>query len=161
MNHVQLGMALVLKELDILPLDKNFRLKKNAIYLAKAAGIEVSNHFFMWHYSGRITAHNPNEARITTTTLSQDFDIISSEIEEIERVELDDESKRKLAKLKPLIQTSPNLELLTSVHFLIEHKHPVKQLQKILANYEQNYNEEQIQEAIAQLRNYSLLPKRS
>lgn len=150
MNRTQIAMALVLREFGVNPtrLD-NFRQKKNAIYLARAAGVAVSNHHFYWHYTGRIAAKE----------IGEDFDSIAiymQAFDELKDFQLDEESRKSLAKLKPIVKNE-NLELLTSVHFLVAHSHKTNKLQRILKEYEQDYTKQQIQDAIAQLRSYELL----
>jgi hypothetical protein len=154
MNRTQIAIALALRELEVDPArDDNFRTKKNALYLMKAAGAEVSSHFFWWHYSGTIGAR-----RLSDDFLAMRFGI-SSEFDETDGWQLDKASKTRIAGIKALVQ-SADLELFTSTHFLITRGQAKNDadVREVLSKYGRNYTPKEIGMAVKALRQYGLLP---
>lgn len=162
MDRQQIGVKLALKGLgrpfNVASFDDRLILQKT-IYLVQARGIHLG-YYYHWYLYGPYCP-----------SLTRDLYAILSEgkyaDEECERWKLDKGSSTRLKKLTPLFSESDTktladtLELLASVHFLVERKQVAggnaKQIRRILKRYEKTFSLEQIRQALGDLRKYVLL----
>lgn len=161
MNRRQVSGLLVLKELGIEPQMESFadRLSvQKSIYLAQAGGIDLG-HYFNWYLRG---PYSPS--------LTQDvFDAIQNyDANAVTQTwELDNTTRVKLAAIRGIFDPPQDLErpgwleLLASVHFLIERKQVVNAepdvLRAQLAKYEKHFTLEQVAESRRRLQAAGLL----
>jgi len=151
MDRMQIAVVLALRELGLEPLaTDDYGKKKDALYLANAAGVNAGNYFWYWHYRGSVAADG---------VLDDFFTIwfsVTPEFDETAGWQLDDKSTAALTRMNPLIKDS-DLELLASTHFLIKHGHSTREIPEILWKYEGNYSVQRVRKARSELRRYGLL----
>ncbi len=164
MDRQQLGTKLTLDALnlplDLVTFDDRLILQK-AIYLAKAAGHDCG-HFFRWYLRG---PYSPE--------LTRDLFSIKAEIDagsdETKGWTLEQAALDRLAHVRPLIPNvdssskARRLELLASVHFLVERRQISRAdagaLRELLAKYDKDFTENDIKDALRNLQDHELLPK--
>ena len=162
MDRQQIGVKLAIeglgRTLKVDGFDDRLILQKT-VYLAQAKGVHLG-YYYKWYLHGPYCS-----------SLTKDLYAIDSEgkyaDEECGRWNLDEESSTRLNQLVPLFNESDtkkladNLELLASVHFLVERKQVpgenAKQIRIILKRYEKTFSLEQIRQALGDLRKYVLL----
>lgn len=162
MDRQQLGTKLTLDALGIPLTLESFEDRltvQKSVYLAQAAGVDCG-YFFRWYLRG---PYCPELTRDAFGIAGQ----ISAGLDESSEWTLSDGAKAKLEKVKSLIQehrgtnTSRWVELLSSVHFLVERGQvrnvDVGQLVQLLAKCRKRFSESEVTEAINGLRNNGLL----
>ena len=162
MDRQQIGVKLTVDGLD-LPFNIEFftdrLIMQKAVYLAQAAGVNLG-YFYQWYL------HGPYSPSLTRDEFAIAMDI-SADMDDSKGWKLDDASLQRLKGIKPLF-TEPDrdklalkLELLASVHFLIDRKQVSKvdtnQINATLKRFNKNFSEEQINEALTELNHYGLL----
>lgn len=172
MDRRQISSLLVLKELGITPSLRTFDnrlLVQKAIYLAQAAGFDLG-YYFGWYLRGPYCS-----------SVAQDLFSAIEDPEDSKRTtakwSLDSGSQADLAPLRELVcrpfgrapssnrvdeaQQARWLELLASVHYLIERKqvstHGAKEIAKQLRAFNKNFDESEVQQALKELRARSIL----
>lgn len=166
MDRQQIGVRLALKALGREPQIDSFTesfedrlILQKTVYLAQAKGIHLG-YYYKWYLHGPYCS-----------SLTKDLYAIDSEgkyaDEECGRWNLDEESSNRLGKLADLFSEigpeddlADNLELLASVHFLVERKQVskrnVEQIKIILERYEKDFTDDQIEEALGVLDKHDL-----
>ena len=166
MDQRQIGAWLVFDRLGV-PLkvdDFGCRLiLQKSMYLAQASGVDLGYHY-QWYLRG---PYSPGLTRDA-------FAIAAEPAEEIEEAtrgwSLDDTSRTRLEAVAELMPTGPEesqaqtLELLASVHFLVDRGQvsradPVK-IKATLDRYDKNFTQPEIEEALKNLQVYGLLRKK-
>ena len=92
---------------------------------------------------------------------------LAADDDESEGWVLDDHSVNRLGDIRSLFQNggrprlADKLELLASVHFLIDHKQvpegDVRAIQETLTRYEKNFGDDEIRQALGELKKNALL----
>jgi uncharacterized protein YwgA len=163
MDRKQIGVKLTMDALGLVdfkmfPFEERLILQK-AIYLSQAAGVHLG-YFFRWYLHGPYCSDLTEDA----------FEIVSaikSQMDDSDKWKLDDISLSKLSKIKPLLsekdrkKLAEKVELLASVHFLIDRKQvrarDPRQIQQILKNYKKPFDETQVRNALRELEKHALL----
>jgi len=161
MNPQQIATALVMERLDLpLKMDsfEDRLVLQKAIYLAQAKGVRLG-YYFGWYLRG---PYCPALA-------SNGFDIVAErrlEEDPLKGWKLDEESVNRLRELAPLVQQSDQkdrprwLELLASVHFLIERGRvecSPKRIASVLRSHGKDFSEKEVERAIQELRKHGLI----
>lgn len=164
MDKQQISLKLVLDglgipvELDTFP--RRLIIQK-AIYLAKCACVDLGYHF-RWYL------HGPYSSGLARDAFDLEAELYGGEPEDLKGWFLDDESKDCLADLRRRLPQEPakladTLELRASVHFLIERSgipaSNTKKLKETLHGFNKRYTVEQVEDAVAVLRESKLLAR--
>lgn len=166
MDRQQIGLKLTLDALSIPPRLDRFSdrlLLQKAIYLSQAGGVQLGYHF-NWYLRGPYSPTLTRDAFAVVAELSQGTN-------DSEAWNLDQNSLARLSKLQKLCQTVGatdlpiKLELLASVHFLLQtpaHRDKdIASLQAVLQRYGKDFSQESIRQAIEELKEYGLRPTNS
>ena len=134
-------------------------IMQKAIYLAQAAGVHLG-YFYQWYL------HGPYSPSLTRDEFAISMDI-AADMDESKGWTLDEVSLQRLKAIKPLFKENDRnklalkLELLASVHFLIDHKQVSKvdsdKITETLIRYNKPFNKREVVEAIEELKTYGLL----
>ena len=164
MNKQQLGTKLTLDDLGVsleLGTFAERLIVQKAIYLAKAAGNDCG-YYFRWYLRG------PYSPELTCDVFSIKAEI-GAGLDESDAWTLDQDARQRLRSVKRLVSTrdpsrkARKLELLASVHFLVDRRQvprpDAKAIAKLLTKYSKNYSENEVTEALRALRHNELLPK--
>ena len=162
MDRQQIGVKLALNGLErplkVDEFDDRLILQK-AIYLAQAKGIHLG-YYYKWYLHGPYCS-----------SLTKDLYAIDTEgkyaSEECKRWNLDKESSTRLKELAGLFSESDtktlarNLELLASIHFLVDreqvsNKNP-DEIKEVLDLYDKGFSEEEVVHALGVLEEHDLL----
>ncbi len=134
---------------------------QKAVYLAQTAGINLG-YYYQWYLYG------PYSPSLTQDEYAIDMDI-STGLDESRKWKLDDASRRRLGEIQAIF-TEPQrnklrrkLELLASVHFLIDRKQVpganTKQITETLKRFNKDFSEEEVNGALGGLKTYGLLQR--
>lgn len=152
MDRIQIGLKVGLDELGI-PIEKTpYSTIRNIVYLAIVKGVYLTNSSFCWS----------SEGNVISKSLFKDIGTIKNELnqgyDDSKGWCLDDNSKKRLENLKPLIISTSDLELLASVHFLTKKgKKSVDEISDIFKKFNKSYLEEQILAAVETLKEQELI----
>ena len=160
MDRQQIGVMLVLDALR-LPFDLSYfnerLIYQKAIYLAQAAGINLG-YYYHWYL------HGPYCSPLTKDGYDINTEIASREWQEWQ---LDEASRTKLEKIKQVFiptdrqNLANKIELLASVHFLIDRKQvkdrDVTEITATLHRFNKPFSEEEVQDALGELVHYGFL----
>ncbi len=160
MNRQQILLALTLRNaqvpLSVKTFDDRLVLQK-AVYLLQAANIHLG-YRYRWYLRGPYS----------TDVASDAFFVVGqseSLNDELQRWVLDDTSRQRIEQLKPLFTTNgprpvpQRLELLASVLFLLKtnQAEAPDKIARILKINDKPFNEQDVQEALVELRKYDLV----
>jgi hypothetical protein len=161
MDRQQIGLNLAIDglglEFKIDTFEDRLILQK-AIYLAQAGGVHLG-YYYHWYLYGPYSPSLTRDEYAIADELTQDMDDSKS-------WKLDANSLSRLKQLRGLIpgrqKRRRRMELLASVHFLIERKQVqgrnISQIADILRRYNKAFSEGEIQQAMEELDGYGLLP---
>jgi uncharacterized protein YwgA len=162
MDRQQIGLKLTVDGLNLPFQISTFEdrlILQKAVYLAQAAGVNLG-YYYHWYLHGPYSPSLTRDEYAIGFELSQDFN-------DSEGWKLDNESQVRLKKLQNLIPKSDRpelrrkLELLASVHFLINRKqvrqNDAREITATLKRFEKNFSEEEVQNALRELIDYGLL----
>jgi uncharacterized protein YwgA len=134
-------------------------IMQKAVYLVQAAGVNLG-YFYHWYL------HGPYSSSLT----KDEFAIamgISADLDESKGWKLDDASSKRLNRIRSLFsetkrdKLAKKLELLASVHFLIDHKQVTgantKQITETLKRFKKDFSEVDVKKALGELNTYGLL----
>ena len=132
---------------------------QKAVYLVQAAGVNLG-YYYQWYL------HGPYSPSLTRDEYAIAMDI-SAGLNESKGWKLDDSSSQRLEKIGDIF-TEPQrdklankLELLASVHFLIDRRQVsganIKQVTETLKRFNKNFSEDEVKEALGELKSYGLL----
>ncbi len=134
-------------------------IMQKAIYLAQAAGIQLG-YFYQWYL------HGPYSSSLTRDEYAIAMDL-SADMDESKGWTLDDVSIQRLKALKSIFnerdrnKLAQKLELLASVHFLIDRKQVSKidtyKIAETLQRYNKPFNKQHVEKAIEELKEYGFL----
>jgi uncharacterized protein YwgA len=162
MDRQQISVKLAIDALCLPFKIKTFQdrlIMQKAVYIAQSAGINLG-YFYHWYLYG------PYSPSLTRDEFAIAMDI-SSDMDDSRGWKLDDTSLERLKEIKPLFaepdrdKLALKLELLASVHFLIDRKQVSKvdtnQINATLTRFNKNFREEEIKEALTELDHYDLV----
>lgn len=162
MDRQQIGVKLTVDGLN-LPFKTEFfvdrLIMQKAVYLAQAAGVNLG-YFYQWYL------HGPYSPSLTRDEFAIAADIASG-MNDSEGWKLDESSLRRLEGIRAIFSESERgklakkLELLASVHFLIDRKQVSKidtgRITATLGRFNKNFSNEEVKEALMELQHYGLL----
>lgn len=162
MDRQQIGLKLAVEGLE-LPFQINTfedrLILQKAVYLAQATGVNLG-YYYHWYL------HGPYSPSLTRDEYAIGFEH-DQDVDDSEGWKLDDESTGRLEQLKNLIpkgnrpEVRKKLELLASVHFLINRRqvrqNDAREIAETLKRFNKNFSEEEVQKALRELIHYGLL----
>jgi uncharacterized protein YwgA len=162
MDRQQIGVKLAIDGLGLPFQITTFQdrlIMQKAIYLVQAKGINFG-YFYHWYL------HGPYSSSLTRDEFAITMGI-SADLDESEGWKLDDKSSQRLNNIRDLFKESgrdklaKKLELLASVHFLIDRKQvsraDTKPITEILERFNKKFSEENVKRALEELRRYGFL----
>ena len=162
MDRQQIGVKLAIDGLNLPFRIDGFAdrlIMQKAVYLAQAAGVNLG-YYYHWYL------HGPYSPSLTRDEFAIAADI-SAGLDESEGWKLDDQSSQRLNGLRSIF-TEPEqgklarkLELLASVHFLIDRKQvsrvDTSRITATSTRFNKDFSEDDVKEALGELRTYGLL----
>lgn len=161
MDRQQISVKLTVDGLN-LPFNIDFFMDRlimqKTVYLAQAAGVNLG-YFYQWYL------HGPYSPSLTRDEYAIAADIAAG-LDDSRGWKLDDKSSKRLETIQGIFRVDRNklarkLELLASVHFLIDRKKVSKininQITTTLKRFNKDFSEQEVKGALEELRNYGLL----
>ena len=162
MDRQQIGVKLTIDGLNLPFKIDSFvdrLIMQKSVYLAQAAGVNLG-YYYHWYLHG---PYSPS--------LTQDEYAIATDIsvgpDEAEGWKLDDASSQRLERIRGIFteperdKLAEKLELLASVHFLIERKQVSKvntsRITATLKRFKKDFSEEDVKKALEELKTHGLL----
>ena len=134
-------------------------IMQKAVYLAQAAGVNLG-YFYQWYL------HGPYSPSLTRDEFAVAMDI-SADLDESKGWKLDESSSKQLERIKPIFgelerdNLARKVELLASIHFLIDRKQVSKvdasRIAVILERFNKDFSEQDVRKAMEELKAYGLL----
>jgi uncharacterized protein YwgA len=163
MDRQQIALRLTMNSLQLPFKIESFEdrlIMQKAVYLGQAAGVNLG-YYYQWYLYG------PYSPSLTRDEYAIATDI-SAGLDESEGWKLDDASSGRLEKIRAIFaepernKLARKLELLASVHFLIERRQVSKvdsgRITATLRRFNKDYfSEEGVKKAIEELKTYGLL----
>jgi len=162
MDRQQIGVKLTADGLRLPFLIKTFEdrlIMQKAVYLAQTAGVNLG-YYYHWYL------HGPYSPSLTRDEFAIAMDI-SAGMDEAERWKLDDQSSKRLEEIRDIFaetdrsRLAKKLELLASVHFLVDRKQVSKvdtsRITATLERFNKDFSEEDVKGALGKLKNYGLV----
>ncbi|MCK4784562.1 MAG: hypothetical protein KAV87_12490 [Desulfobacteraceae bacterium] len=163
MDRQQIGVKLTIDGLNLPFKVGSFEdrlIMQKAVYLAQAGGVNLG-YYYHWYL------HGPYSSSLTRDEYAIATDI-SVGLDESEGWKLDDTSLRRLEEIRKIFaepkraKLAKKLELLASVHFLIERKQvsgvDTSRITATLERFNKDFSEDDVKEALEELKSYGLLP---
>lgn len=129
---------------------------QKAIYLAQAAKVNLG-YYYQWYL------HGPYSPSLTR----DEYAIAMDSLDESKGWKLDNTSSQRLKKMRAIFKEhqrgklAKKLELLASVHFLIDRRKVsganIKQITETLKRFNKDFSEEDVKGALEELKTYGLL----
>lgn len=161
MDRQQIGVKLAIEGLGLdFKIDgfEDRLILQKAIYLAQAAGVNLGYYYQWYHYGPYSPSLTRDEYAIATDITGEDESV---------GWKLDETSWQRLKEIKAIFtkpqreELAKKLELLASVHFLINRKQVpganTKQIAETLKRFNKNFSEEDVKEALGELKTYGFL----
>jgi len=162
MDRQQIGVKLTVDGLN-LPFNIDFFMDRlimqKTVYLAQAAGVNLG-YFYQWYL------HGPYSPSLTRDEYAIGADIAAG-LDDSKGWKLDESSSRRLDGIRTIFSEADRdklarkLELLASVHFLIDSKQASKadpsRITATLRQFNKPFSEEDVKNAIGELARYGLL----
>jgi len=164
MDRQQIGLKLAIDGLGLRFEINSFRdrlIMQKAVYLAQAAGINLG-YYYHWYLYG------PYSPSLTRDEFAIATDIASG-MDASEGWKLDDKSAQRLEEIRDISKESDRdkdklakkLELLASVHFLVDRKQVSKVdaglIATTLERFNKDFSEADVEKALGELTKYGLL----
>jgi len=164
MDRQQIGVKLTIDGLKLPFKTDSFMdrlIMQKAIYLAQAAGVNLG-YYYHWYLYG------PYSPPLTRDEFAIGADITSG-MDESKEWKLDDKSLQRLQKMRGLFaeaeadrdKLAKKLELLASVHFLVDRKQVSKvdtsRITATLKRFNKDFSKQNVKEALEELQHYGLL----
>jgi len=161
MGRRQIGLKLVMDHLGLpVTLDTfgDRLILQKAVYCAQAAGVNLG-YCYRWYLRGPYCPAVAEDGFAVRDESAQG-------INESESWTLDASSKAKLDRIRDLLikdrtALEVKLELLASVHFLIDHGQVTRrdpaQIVNTLARFNKDFNEAQVKDAIGEMNSHGIL----
>ena len=134
-------------------------IMQKTVYLAQAKGVNLG-YFYQWYL------HGPYSPSLTRDEYAIAADI-GFGMDDSKGWKLDDQSSRRLGEIKDIFsepdrdKLATKLELLASVHFLIDRKQVSKinisQITTTLTRFNKDFSKQEVKEALEELIKYDLL----
>ncbi|MBT3200207.1 MAG: hypothetical protein HN350_09845 [Phycisphaerales bacterium] len=165
MDRQQINLKLVIEGLGLPFAIKEFTdrlIMQKAVYLAQAGGAHLG-YYYKWYLKGPYCSDLAEDSFAICCAMDQNLD-------DSKRWVLDSDSISLIDKLKELIQVNPSdkeasskkLELLASVHFLIDRKQgqedDVNGMVATLKEFDKPFEANEVIAALGELHDYGLLP---
>lgn len=162
MDRQQIGVKLTVDGLG-LPFEittfEDRLIMQKAVYLAQAAGVNLG-YYYQWYLYG------PYSPSLTRDEYAIAADI-SAGLDESEGWNLDDISSQRLERIRDIFaepdrdKLAQKLELLASVHFLIDRRQvstvDTSRITATLERFNKDFSEENVKGALEELKTYDLL----
>jgi uncharacterized protein YwgA len=162
MDRQQIGVKLAIDGLNLPFKIDGFMdrlIMQKAVYLAQAAGVNLG-YYYHWYLYG------PYSPSLTRDEFAIAMDI-SAGLDESKGWKLDESSLKRLERIRPIFleperdNLATKLELLASVHFLIDRKQASKvnagRITVILKRFNKDFSEQDVRKALEELKAYGLL----
>jgi len=162
MDRQQIGVRLTIDGLKLpfrIDTFEDRLILQKAVYLAQAAGVHLG-YYYHWYL------HGPYSPSLTRDEFAIATDI-SVGLNESEGWKLDDSSSQRLKGIRKLFaeperaKLAKRLELLASVHFLIDRKQVSEvdtgRITATLKRFNKDFRKEEVKEALGELKSYGLL----
>lgn len=162
MDRQQIGVKLTIDGLNLPFKIEGFQdrlIMQKSVYLAQAAGVNLG-YYYHWYLYG---PYSPSLTRDEYTIATD----VSVGLDESEGWKLDDKSSQRLEGIRGIFteperdKLAKKLELLASVHFLIERKQVSKvdtnRITTTLKLFKKDFSEEDVKKALGELKTYGLL----
>lgn len=162
MDRQQIGVRLTIDGLKLpfkIGIFEDRLILQKAIYLAQAAGVNLG-YYYHWYLYG------PYSPSLTRDEYAIAMDI-SADMDESKGWKLDDKSSQRLVKIQDIFaepqrdKLAKKLELLASVHFLIDRKQVSKvdtsRITATLERFNKDFSDEDVKKALEELKAYGLL----
>lgn len=162
MDRQQIGVKLAVDVLKLPFQVGTFRdrlIMQKTVYLAQAAGVNLG-YYYHWYLYG------PYSPSLTRDEFAVAMDI-SAGMDESEGWKLDDQSSKRLEDMRGIFADldrdalARKLELLASVHFLVDRKQVAgvnkNQITETLKRFKKDFSEEDVKEALEELKAHELL----
>lgn len=162
MDRQQIGVRLAVDGLNLPFKIDGFMdrlIMQKAVYLAQAAGVNLG-YYYHWYL------HGPYSPSLTRDEFAVAMDI-SADLDESKGWKLDDGSSKRLERIGGLFaepergKLARKLELLASVHFLIDRKQVSKvdtsRITATLGRFNKDFTEEDVRKALEELKAHGLL----
>jgi uncharacterized protein YwgA len=162
MDRQQIGVKLAIDGLGLKFKVDTFMdrlIMQKTVYLAQAAGVNLG-YYYHWYLYG------PYSPSLTRDEFAIAMDI-SPDMDESRGWKLDEQSSKRLEDMRGIFD-EPNrdalarkLELLASVHFLVDRKQVTgvdkSQITETLKRFKKDFSEEDVKEALEELKSHDLL----
>ncbi len=162
MDRQQIGVKLAIDGLNLPFKIEGFQdrlIMQKSVYLAQAAGVNLGYYYHWYLYGPYSPSLTRDEYAIATD--------VSVGLDESEGWKLDDRSSQRLEGIRDIFteperdKLAKKLELLASVHFLIERKQVSKvdtnRITTTLKLFKKDFSEEDVKKALGELKTYGLL----
>jgi len=162
MDRQQIGVKLAIDALKLPFRVGTFEdrlIMQKAVYLAQTAGVNLG-YYYHWYLYG------PYSPSLTRDGFAIAMDI-SAGLDESKGWKLDDESSKRLEKIRVLFaekdssKLAGKLELLASVHFLLDRKQASRVdpsgITATLKRFNKTFEKEDVEDALEELKSYDLL----
>jgi uncharacterized protein YwgA len=162
MDRQQIGVKLTIDGLKLpfkVDIFEDRLILQKAIYLAQAAGVNLG-YYYHWYLHG---PYSPSLTRDEYAIYSD----ISVGLNESKGWKLDNTSSQRLKKMRTIFtepqreKLAKKLELLASVHFLIDRRQVsganTNQITATLKRFNKDFSEEDVRGALEELKTYGLL----
>ena len=162
MDRQQIGVKLAIDALKLPFRVGTFEdrlIMQKAVYLAQTAGVNLG-YYYHWYLYG------PYSPSLTRDGFAIAMDI-SAELDESKGWRLDDESSKRIERIRCLFgekcssKLAGKLELLASVHFLVDRKQASRVdtggITATLKRFNKPFDEEDVKGALREMKSYDLL----
>lgn len=162
MDRQQIGVKLTIDGLNLPFKINSFQdrlIMQKSVYLAQAAGVNLG-YYYHWYLYG------PYSPSLTRDEYAIAMDI-SADMDESKGWKLDDKSSQRLKRIRGIFarlkgdKLAKKLELLASVHFLIDRRQVSKvdtsRITNTLERFNKDFSEEEVKKALGELISYGLL----
>lgn len=161
MDRQQIGVKLAIDGLNLPFKIDGFQsrlIMQKSVYLAQAAGVNLG-YYYHWYLYG------PYSPSLTRDEYAIAIDI-SADMDESKGWKLDDKSSQRLKRIRGIFaglkgdKLAKKLELLASVHFLIDRRQvsgvDTGRITATLERFNKDFSEEDVQKALGELKTYGL-----
>jgi uncharacterized protein YwgA len=162
MDRQQIGVKLTIDGLGLDFKINSFQdrlIMQKSVYLAQTAGVNLG-YYYHWYLYG------PYSPSLTRDEYAIAMDI-SADMDESKGWKLDERSSQRLEEIRSLFtglerdKLAKKLELLASVHFLIDRRQVSKvdtnRITETLERFNKDFSEEEVKKALGELISYGLL----
>ena len=162
MDRQQIGVKLTIDGLNLpfkVDIFEDRLIMQKAVYLAQAGGVNLG-YYYHWYLYG------PYSPSLTRDEFAIAMDI-SVDPDESKGWKLDDGSSQRLEEIRSIFtepkrdKLAKKLELLASVHFLVDRRQvskvDTKRITATLERFNKDFREEEVKEALGELKSYGLL----